>query len=78
MKDVARTMNKIISLALMVVFSIFTLSGCAHRTPPRSTVLDSDPSHRTYSRSDLYGTGKRDTGAALESIDPSIQSSGGR
>lgn len=72
-------MNKIISLALMVVVSIFTLVGCAHRTPPpRSTVLDSDPSHRTYSRGDLYGTGKRDTGAALESIDPSIQSSGGR
>lgn len=74
-------MKTIFSLLGLAVILLSTLAGCAHRTPPppRSTVLDSnDPTKRTYSRDDLYGTGRRDTGAALESIDPSIQSTGGR
>ncbi|MEO7724656.1 MAG: hypothetical protein ABIU29_08225 [Chthoniobacterales bacterium] len=57
--------------------------SCAHHPPPtpstRAGVIDpNDPTKRTYSRDDLYGTGRRKTGPALQSIDPSIQSTDDR
>ena len=47
-----------------------TLSSCAtHET----TATTANPTHRTYSRSDLNKTGQPDTAGAIEAVNPDAQ-----
>jgi hypothetical protein len=58
-----------------LAFATLTLTGCANQnTPPTTASEGADPGKKTYTQHDLERTGQAQTGQALETADPSIES----
>jgi hypothetical protein len=66
-----------IFVTAIVAASIFTFAGCANQSS-NATAAAGDPTKRTYTDEELNKTGRQNTGDALRSLDPSVQTSSGR
>jgi hypothetical protein len=69
---------KNISVAATIALMMFASLGCANRQSAQSTASDTNPAGRTITQQELSKSGKHQTGPALESTDPSVQSTDGR
>ena len=65
---------------LLVVLALATvaLSGCASDTASTTAPKTDLTEKRVHTQEELQKTGQSDTGAALEKVDPSVQTSGRR
>jgi hypothetical protein len=60
--------------AVMAALSVFAFGGCAaehHGTTHASS--EANPSKKTYTRDDLDRSGQAQTGQALQTLDPNIE-----
>lgn len=70
--------SKMMKIRYFLLASIgsFLLSSCATETESITTTNTDSTTKRVHTQEELKKTGQSETGAALEKVDPSIQTSG--
>lgn len=77
-KGVAGCVSKMMKIQYFFLAAIvsFVLSGCASEKESITTTRTDSTTKRVHTQEELRKTGQSETGAALEKVDPSIQTSG--